>query len=310
LNTVYSSPQTSVPKDASGMTGAALLPTGTLAQRPVTPVAGMTRVNTTTNSPETYVNSSWNTIQSASMGSFAGFRNILINGSFMVNQYGYTSGTPATANVGQFASDRWFLQIGQSATLTPSGNGQIITAPAGGISQRIEAASVVGGTYTLSWSGTATATVNTVPVANGGQVTLPANTIATVTFSSGTVTNVQLEPGLAASPFEQRPYGVELTLCKRYANRLVYGSIGWIIATNQVEVNLALSPSMYAAPSIFGITSPSFRYGPGGNQTVTFAGFVTSNLFSYTAIYQGTGGFTVNTPGNVLGGDIFALAEV
>jgi hypothetical protein len=47
LNTVFSSPQTAVPKDASGMTGAALLPVGTQLQRPSTPVAGMLRMNTT-----------------------------------------------------------------------------------------------------------------------------------------------------------------------------------------------------------------------------------------------------------------------
>ena len=40
-------PEFSVPKDASGMTGAALLPTGTQLQRPATPVAGMLRMNTT-----------------------------------------------------------------------------------------------------------------------------------------------------------------------------------------------------------------------------------------------------------------------
>ena len=49
LNTVASTPQTAVPKDASGMTGAALIPTGTTLQRP-TPVGGMLRMNTTNSS--------------------------------------------------------------------------------------------------------------------------------------------------------------------------------------------------------------------------------------------------------------------
>ena len=48
-NTKYNSPQTSVPKDASGMTGAALIPTGTTLQQPATPVGGMLRMNTTYN---------------------------------------------------------------------------------------------------------------------------------------------------------------------------------------------------------------------------------------------------------------------
>jgi hypothetical protein len=54
LNTVFSSPQTAVPKDASGMTGAAILPSGTLLQRPATPVAGMQRFNTDSGYEEVY----------------------------------------------------------------------------------------------------------------------------------------------------------------------------------------------------------------------------------------------------------------
>jgi hypothetical protein len=45
LFNVYSSPQTAVPKDAAGMTGAALLPGGTNAQRPGAPSGGWLRWN-------------------------------------------------------------------------------------------------------------------------------------------------------------------------------------------------------------------------------------------------------------------------
>jgi len=62
LNTVANTPQTSVPKDASGMTGAALLPSGTGGQRPGTPVAGMTRFNTDTDTLEVYTGSGWRTV--------------------------------------------------------------------------------------------------------------------------------------------------------------------------------------------------------------------------------------------------------
>lgn len=63
LNTVYSSPETAVPKDAAGMTGAALLPAGTTAQRPAAPVSGMARVNTDTNPQlEQYANGAWQPI--------------------------------------------------------------------------------------------------------------------------------------------------------------------------------------------------------------------------------------------------------
>jgi hypothetical protein len=58
--------------------------------------------------------------------------------------------------------------------------------------------------------------VNGTPVANGAQVTLPTNTQATVTFTGGTVSQAQLEPGSVASPFEQRGFTVEYSLCLRY----------------------------------------------------------------------------------------------
>lgn len=45
LNTLFSSPETAVPKDAAGMTGAAILPGGTTADRPGVPGTGWLRHN-------------------------------------------------------------------------------------------------------------------------------------------------------------------------------------------------------------------------------------------------------------------------
>jgi hypothetical protein len=45
---------------------------------------------------------------------------------------------------------------------------------------------------------------------------LTANTNATVRFSSGTVSKVQLEPGTVATPFEYRPISTENALCRYY----------------------------------------------------------------------------------------------
>ena len=55
--TKAATPAFSVPKDASGMTGAALIPTGTSLQKPGTPVVGMQRFNTDTGYGEIYANS-------------------------------------------------------------------------------------------------------------------------------------------------------------------------------------------------------------------------------------------------------------
>ena len=142
------------------MTGAAILPSGNTAARPATPAAGMTRVNTTTNAPEAYINGAWSPIQSTQSGQFAGFRNLLINGNYSINQRGYVSGT-ATTGANEYTLDRWKVLVsGQSVAFAASGNGNQVTAPAGGLQQVIENVNVGGGTYTLSWTGTATAAVN------------------------------------------------------------------------------------------------------------------------------------------------------
>jgi hypothetical protein len=72
LNTVFSSPLTSVPKDASGMTGAAIIPSGTTAQQPGTPGNGWLRYNSTypTNNVEVYsaATTSWRPLAYAQQG--------------------------------------------------------------------------------------------------------------------------------------------------------------------------------------------------------------------------------------------------
>ena len=143
-------------------------------------------------------------------------RNLIINGSGRVNQRGYVSGA-ATAVANQFTLDRWFVVTsGQNLTFTSAASGRTMTAPAGGVSQVIESANIVGGTYVINWTGTATATVNGVSRAKGATFTLPQNTNAKLIFSSGTYTDVQIELGTIATAFERMDYGAELIKCQRY----------------------------------------------------------------------------------------------
>jgi hypothetical protein len=156
------------------------------------------------------------TASSFNGGPLAGMRNLLINGNPIINQRGYVSGT-TTSGANEYTLDRWrVVTSGQSITYTDSNNIRTVTAPAGGVEQVIEGVNILSGTYTLSWTGTATATVDGSSVANGGQVTLTGGSNATVRFSGGTFSLAQLETGTVATPFERRSHGQELALCQRY----------------------------------------------------------------------------------------------
>ena len=157
------------------------------------------------------------TINGVAQSGYSGFKNYIINGKKVVNQRSLTS----TDN--SYNQDRWYK----------SGNNW---------TQGIEYLSLTPNvTYTISWVGSATCTyvfstdstannswdnVGTmVSVANGGTITTPSDVLSGgkhlfIRFASdatgSTFNFVQLEEGSVATPFEQRPYGLELSLCQRY----------------------------------------------------------------------------------------------
>jgi len=142
-------------------------------------------------------------------------RNLVVNGDFSVNQRVY-GGTLTTA-ANQVTLDRWRVVVsGQAITFGAASPGRTVTAPAGGMEQIIEAGWVRGGVHTLSWGGTATATVNGAAITSGGQTaSLATNTAVTLRFTGGTVSDVQFERGSSATPREYRPPLTELMLCQR-----------------------------------------------------------------------------------------------
>ena len=142
--------------------------------------------------------------------------NLIINGDGGVNQRSYTSGT-ATTGANEYTLDRWrVVTSGESLTFTGNEAGRTMTAPSGGVEQVIEGLNIAGGTYVITWTGTATGAVDGTTVSSGDTVTLTANTNATVKFTSGTFTNVKVEEGSIATPFRKRSFNEELLLCQRY----------------------------------------------------------------------------------------------
>lgn len=184
-------------------------------------------------------------------GPLSGLRNLIINGNFSVNQRAYASGT-AVGAANTYTLDRWrVVTSGQNASYVTSGAGRLVTAPAGGFEQVIEGASIGGGTYVINWTGTATCTVNGTARAKGATFTLTAGSNATVRFSSGTVTEVQLEPGEVVTAFELRPAAVELMLCQRYFE--TGSGYGWGYAGSAGNHRCAYTPwkvTKRASPSV------------------------------------------------------------
>lgn len=169
---------------------------------------------------------------SAPVANAMGFKNRLINAQGLINQRGYVSGT-ATSGANQYTLDRWrVVTSGQSLSFSTTNNVTTFTAPAGGVEQVIEGLNLESGTYVLSWTGTATATVAGSAVTNGGTVTVVGGTNTTVKFSSGTFSLPQFEKGSTATSFDYRPYGTELALCQRYYETGTWNSSGTTYKNN------------------------------------------------------------------------------
>ena len=203
----------------------------------------------------------------------SGRKNLLINGSFRINQRGYVSAT-ATTGANEYTLDRWrVVTSGQNITFSALGTDNTITCPAGGLEQEIEALNVYGGTYVISWTGTATCTVGGTARTDGESFTLTANTNAIVKFSGGTVKEAQLEPGVTATNFEQRPIGEELILCQRYyclpqvcttynLSSYVNNSVGMWPVPFPVEMRVSPTLSVDTTGWSFGTTdTPTFNNG-------------------------------------------------
>ena len=154
-------------------------------------------------------------------GPLAGLRNRLINGDFAVNQRACATGVTLAA--GAYGFDRWKAGAGAATLVFAAGAPDtMLRITAGSLVQIIEGANMEGGSYTLSWQGSAQARVfqgsasgsfAASPLTLSG---LAPGADTSVEFGPGTLGQAQLEPGLVATPFERRPIGLELQLCLRY----------------------------------------------------------------------------------------------
>ena len=189
--------------------------------------------------------------------------NVVINGDFRVNQTGYVSA--AVLSAGSYGHDQWKAGAsGGNYSFTQLKSSTQITIAAGkSLIQPIEDVNVVGGSYVLSWTGTAQARagVNTLtpsgayaasPLLISGQT---AGTVMSVEFNTGTLGTVKLESGSLITPFIMRPYDRELMACLRYYQKLggtTAGDInlaGYAAAAGERVTTTLTYPTMKSLPT-------------------------------------------------------------
>jgi hypothetical protein len=267
------------------------------------PSEGMVTYLEDTNVLYLWTGASWQSIVSV-----VGTGNILINSNFLINQRTYTSGTSLSS--GAYGLDRWKATSNNSSmTFTYSANGFPVTINSGGsFAQVVEQFNIPGsGSYTLSWSGTATGRVYnsgaTAPSYAASPVTVTldgtANVVVEFEASGGTKTleKVQLEKGTSATNWRLQSNGfeAELAKCQRYYWRIDSVSSAYALFSN-------FGSAFNATTVYLGVDNPSFmRTKPSaieyGNLSLTdgAGGFysITSATIDSASSTLKTGGITV-----------------
>jgi len=260
------------------------------------PSEGMVTYLEDTNALYLWTGATWQSIVSV-----VGTGNILINSNFLINQRSYVSGTALASSA--YGIDRWKATSNNSSmTFTYSANGFPVTINSGGsFAQVIEQFNIPGsGSYTLSWSGTATGRVYnsgaTAPSYAASPVTVTldgtANVVVEFEATGGTKTleKVQFEKGTNATNWRLQSNGfeAELSKCQRYYEK---------------SYNLTNAPGTNTGAGVtelFGSTDGSqnlaitvnFKVSKRGTPTVTvYSGSGTVNQWSY---YRSGGSATVS----------------
>jgi hypothetical protein len=207
------------------------------------------------------------------------------NSGFSINQRGYVSGTALAAGI--YGHDRWKAGAGGGTyTFTQSGGpATTITITAGTLQQVIEGASVVGGNYVLSWTGTAQGRVGAgsyaaSPVAVAG-VTAGANT--TIEFNTGTLGQVKLATGTVATSWFALPAQQDMEKCARFY------TTGGVYFTAYNTAGTAIGSSVYLPSNMR--APPTMTFAASGNNNVGAVTMVAAGIqsFLYYAVITATG---------------------
>jgi hypothetical protein len=250
------------------------------------------------------------------------FRNVIINGDLRINQRAYVSS--AVLASGSYGHDRWKAgSSGGDYTFTQLASSTQITIASGkSLIQVVEDKNVAGTSYVLSWTGTAQARygVNTAtpsgsyassPIVISGQ---SAGSTISVEFNTGTLSNVQLERGTLAAhvtPFENRPYGVELDLAQRYYQRIAMPFTGQIIGTSTGIYVVDFVTTMRTTPSLSAVANGSMTNSAGsGNSVISITPTMSGGDGCYCTNVTGAVGLTAGDASLWLNATIALSAEL
>ena len=157
--------------------------------------------------------------------------------------------------------------------------------------------SIATGTFTVNSTLTRYSVNISIPSAatTGIQIEL---SVAAQTSGTWNIGNVQLEFGSVATPFEQRPIGMELSLCQRYYQNNL-NPVGGFYAGNGAQMYVNFPVLMRTVPGVTLITGTTLTISIAGSSTTTitppsFGTLSNSGLtvFGNTA----ASGITIGTP--------------
>jgi hypothetical protein len=284
----YDLADAAVPKSTVTTAGDVIYGTGSAAvtRLGIGTAGQVLRVNSGATAPE------WATPASAGV-------NLLLNSNFALNQRGYVSA--ANLASGAYGFDRWKSNYTNTTlTFTANTQGQELTINAsGGLQQVIEQGLVPAGTYTLSWTGTATARVynsgGTPPSYAASPVTFTADgaanvvveftavsttkTVSKVQFNAGTNTNWAL-----ATPTLQS----ELAACQRYFYRMANGNNAPLGIANFVNASTAWGCVFFPVTMR---TAPTLTAASGTNYYMSYFG----SVVNFNTLTNGNGYITTTT---------------
>ena len=177
------------------------------------------------------------------------FRNILINGEVTrINQRG-VSNWAAVSN-GTYGYDRWKKVDSSNMTqIIEAGNFKVST------------------TYTLSGTGVTTQ-----------QITSPASGNWTLPNVPITATNVQLEEGSKATPFEIRSIGLELGICQRYFELVYFSFVGYQSAGSGYDFTLPMTPKRTVPSLDITFTTTGNLSGASIYNTSNYSGLIVTGI--------------------------------